>query len=53
MPFLPRGLDEIPFEASGELRESAADRQFIARRNAGIQANENAVYGYTAFESAA
>jgi hypothetical protein len=36
--FFPRGLDEIGFEASGELRESAADRQFIARRNAGIQA---------------
>ncbi len=38
LPFLARRLDEIGFEASGELRESAADRQFIARRNAGIQA---------------
>jgi hypothetical protein len=30
LPFLPRPLDEIAFEASGELRESAADRQFMA-----------------------
>jgi hypothetical protein len=53
LPFLPRRLDEIGFEASGELRESAADRQFIARRNAGIQANENVFYDIRAFESAA
>jgi hypothetical protein len=51
--FLPRPLDEIAFEASGELRESAADRQFIARRNAGIQATENRFYDIRAFESAA
>jgi hypothetical protein len=51
--FFPRGLDEIEFEASGELRESAADRQFIARRNAGIQATENRFCDIRAFESAA
>jgi hypothetical protein len=38
LPFLPRPLDEIVFEASGELRESAADRQFMPTGNTDIQA---------------
>jgi hypothetical protein len=51
--FFPRGLDEIRFEECLEPCESVADRQFMARRNAGIQANENPFYDIRAFESAA
>jgi hypothetical protein len=36
--FFPRGLDEMGFEASGELRESAADRQFVSSGNTDIHA---------------
>ncbi len=53
LPFLPRPLDEIVFEVLGEPRESAGHRWLMPSGIADIQANENAVYGYTAFESAA
>ena len=51
--FLPRGLDEIGFEVLGEPRESAGHRWLMPSGIVDIQANENAVYGYTAFESGA
>jgi hypothetical protein len=51
--FLPRPLDEIGFEASGELRESAADRQFVSSGNTDIHATENRFYDIRVFESAA
>jgi hypothetical protein len=51
--FFPRGLDEIGFEVLGEPRESAGHGSLMPSGNTDIQANENAVYGYTAFESAA
>jgi len=51
--FFPRGLDEMGFEASGELRESAADRQFVSSGNTDIHATENPFYDIRAFESAA
>jgi hypothetical protein len=38
LQFLPRPLDEIAFEVLRDLRESTADRQFIARRNIDIHA---------------
>jgi hypothetical protein len=53
LPFLPRPLDEIAFEECLEPDESASNRQFIARRNAGIHATENRFYDIRAFESAA
>jgi hypothetical protein len=51
--FFPRRLDEIVFEVLGDLRPSVGNRQFIARRNAGIHATENPFYDIRAFESAA
>jgi hypothetical protein len=53
LPFLPRGLDEIPFEECLEPDESAGHRWLMPSGIVDIQANENAVYGYTAFESGA
>jgi hypothetical protein len=53
LPFLPRRLDEIVFEVLGEPRESAGHGSLMPSGNTDIHATENAVYGYTAFESAA
>jgi hypothetical protein len=51
--FFPRGLDEIAFEACFCPSESAGHRWLMPSGIVDIQANENAVYAYAAFESAA
>ena len=51
--FLPRRLDEIEFEASGEPRESAGHGSLMPSGNTDIHATENPFCDIRAFESAA